>query len=284
MAAPPDGVLSHRDLCDRLVIDMATTEEIGRVSHFVVDVKSHQVEGLVCKAGVIGRERVPVPWVQIEAIGTDSIVVKRSNAAISQRFDEALPMEGQEIWTDVGNRIGRLVDFCFDRQTGAIVQYLFMAPGWQGLTDGVYLFKPESVVSAGRKRMMVHHAALADAPQYSAGLPDRAAEFLQDDADRTRQDVQAVVDKTQDLADQVQTQAQKLGEEAKSRFGKLFGQVKQQTKRVRSEVNDRFADAASTLQERKIPKRGDRIPGTTIDVDSEEVWPEEPSSPPSSDS
>jgi uncharacterized protein YrrD len=177
MAAPPDGVLSHRDLCDRLVIDMATTEEIGRVSHFVVDVKSHQVEGLVCKAGVIGRERVPVPWVQIEAIGTDSIVVKRSNAAISQRFDEALPMEGQEIWTDVGNRIGRLVDFCFDRQTGAIVQYLFMAPGWQGLTDGVYLFKPDSVVSAGRKRMMVHHAALADAPQYSAGLPDRALNF-----------------------------------------------------------------------------------------------------------
>lgn len=281
MSADAKTVLRHRELYDRLVIDVATTEEVGHVAHLVVDVQTHQVEGIVCKSGFMGRERLPVPWVNIEAIGDDSIVVKQGSGPISERFDAAIPLDGQEIWTDVGNRIGRLVDFCFDRQTGAIAQYLFMAPGWQGLTDGVYLFKPESVVSAGRKRMMVHHAALVDAPQYSAGLPDRAAEFWQEDATQTRQDLQAVVDKTQDLAGQVQTQAQKLGEEAKSRFGKLLGQVKQQTKRVRSEVNDRFADAASTLEERRIPKRGDRIPGTTIDVDSEEVWPDEPTPPPS---
>jgi uncharacterized protein YrrD/ElaB/YqjD/DUF883 family membrane-anchored ribosome-binding protein len=279
MSSSADAVLRHRQLYDRLVIDLDTTEELGRMAHLVVDVRTHQVEGLVCKTGLLGHERLPIPWVNIEAIGVDSIVVKRDSAAVSERFDAALPMDGQELWTDVGNRVGRVVDFCFDRQTGAISQYLFTAPGWQGLTDGVYLFQPDVVVSAGRKRVMVRHQALADAPQYSAGLPDRATDFLQDDASQTRQDLQTVVDRTQDIAGQVQTQAQKLGEEAKSRFGKLLGQVKQRSKRVRSEVNDRFADAASTLEERRQGRRGDRISGTTIDVDSEEVWPEDRDTP-----
>ncbi|WP_008317443.1 PRC-barrel domain-containing protein [Leptolyngbya sp. PCC 6406] len=274
-----DISLCHRDLSDRLVIDMATTEAVGRVAHMVVDVKAHQVEGLVCNAGFLSPSQ-PIPWVQIESIGLDSIVVRLGNQAISEKFDAALPLEGQEIWTDVGNRVGRLVDYCFDGQTGAITQYLFTAPGWQGLTDGVYLFTPDAVVSAGRKRMMVRHTALINAPQYRSGLPDRAAEFWQEDASQTRQDVQAVLNSTQDLAGQVQSQAQKLGDEARSRFGQLLGQVKQRTKKVRTQVNDRVADVAANIQDQRDRKAGDKLPGTTIDVDSEAIWPEGDESPP----
>lgn len=278
MADSDKNVLRCRDLNDRLVIDKGTTETLGRVTHLVVDADHHQVEGLVCKAGLLSQEQ-PVPWVQIEAIGADSIVVQLDGQAVSERFDTAFALTSQEVWSDVGNRVGQLVDYCFDPHTGAILTYLFTAPGWQGLTDGVYQFSPEAVVSAGRRRVMVRHTALANASQYEEGLSERAAELLQKDMAQTRADMKAVLGNTQDMAGQVQTQAKKLGEEARSRFGQLFGEVKQRTKHVRAQVNERVADVAANLQQGQEGQEQDKIPGTpgekTIDVDAAEVWPPE---------
>lgn len=270
--------MRQSQLCDRLVIDVETTETLGQVSQLWVDIKNHQIEGLICKSGFLGAEKIPVAWVQLASIGSDSIIVRQGREGISPRFDQALPLGGQELWTDGGDRVGQLMDYCFDPTTGAITQYLFTAPGWQGLTTGVYSFAPEAVVSAGRKRLMVRHAALENAPQYEPGLPDRAAEVLQQDVNQTRQDVQTVVKKTQAAAEQAQTQAQKIAEKARSQWGQVFGQVKRQTKQIRTQINDRAADLAARVQTEQAD--GSRIPGTTIDVDSEEVWPDEQESTP----
>ena len=280
MSESTQPLIRQSQLCDRLVIDVETTETLGQVSQLLVDIKNHQIEGLICRSGFLGAEKIPVPWVQLESIGSDSIIVRRGREGISPRFDQALPLGGQELWTDGGDRVGQLVDYCFEPTTGAITQYLFTAPGWQGLTTGVYSFEPEAVVSAGRKRLMVRHAALENAPQYEAGLPDRAAELLQQDVDQARQDVQAAVQKTQAAAEQAQTQAKKIAEKARSQWGQVFGQVKRQTKQIRTQINDRAADLAAKVESKKTD--GTRIPGRTIDVDSEEVWPEEPDSSPQS--
>ncbi len=269
----PQSSMRQSQLCDRLVIDVETTETLGQVSQLLVDLKNHQIEGLICKSGFLGTEKIPVPWVQLESIGGDSIIVRQGREGISQRFDEALPLGGQELWTDGGDRVGQLVDYCFDATTGAIIQYLFTAPGWQGLTAGVYSFEPEAVVSAGRKRLMVRHAALEHAPQYEPGLPDRAAEVLQQDVNQTRQDVQAAVQKTQAAAEQAQVQAKKIAGKARSQWGQVFGQVKRQTKQIRTQINDRAADLAARVQTESADDT--RIPGATIDVDSVEVWPED---------
>jgi uncharacterized protein YrrD/ElaB/YqjD/DUF883 family membrane-anchored ribosome-binding protein len=277
MSELPQSPMRRSEISDRLVIDVETTETLGQVSQLLVDLKNHQIEGLVCKSGFLGTEKIPVPWVQLESIGGDSIVVRQGREGISPRFDQALPLGGQELWTDGGDRVGQLVDYCFDPTTGAITQYLFTAPGWQGLTAGVYSFGPEAVISAGRKRLMVQQAALKNAPQYEPGLPDRAAEVFQQDVDQTRQDVQAVVHKTQAAAEQAQVQAKKIAGKARSQWGQVLGQVKRQTKQIRTQINDRAADLADRVQSEKAD--GTRIPGTTIDVDSEEVWPEESDSP-----
>lgn len=262
----------------RLVIDLETTEELGNLSQLLVDVKNHQVEGFVCKRGLLGLETVPLMWVQVESVGQDSILVRRSGAVISERLDAAIALDKQAVWSDAGDQVGQLVDYCIDLSTGAIAQYLFTAPGWQGLTDGVYTFAPAAVVSAGKKRMMVRHAALKQAEQFVPGMPDRVKDAWQQDVSRTRQDLRGAVDSTREVAEQVQTQAQKFGEQARGQFGQVFGQVKKRSKHWRSQVNDRFADAASNFDNARKPAPK-RVPGNTIDVDSEEIWPDDDDTP-----
>ena len=261
-------------LHQQLVIDLETTEELGKLSQFLIDVKHHQVEGFVCKKGLLSLETVPIMWVQVDSVGQDCILVRRSGAPISERLDTAIVFDHQSIWSDAGSEVGQLVDYCIDLSTGAVTQYLFTAPGWQGLTDGVYTFAPAAVVSAGKKRMMVQQAALQQAEQFIPGVQDRVQQAWQQDVNRTRQDVQGAIDSTREVAEQVQNQAQKLTEQARDQFGQVFGQVKKRSKGWRSQVNDRFADAASSFD--KVRRPGSpQVPGNTIDVDSEEIWPEE---------
>jgi uncharacterized protein YrrD len=274
MAAPDPTPIRQSKLHNRLVIDLETTEELGKLAHFLVDVNHHQVEGFVCRRGMLGLESLPIMWVQVESIGQDSILVRRSGAVITERFDAALVLERQEVWGDAGNHVGQLVDFCIDLTTGAVTQYLFTAPGWQGITDGLYTFPPAAVVSIGKKRMMVRQAALDQAPQFKPGVPDRLTQSWQQDVTQTRQDFQGAMNSTRDVAEQVQQQTQRLTEQARSQLGQLFGQVKQQSKQIRAQVNDRFADAAANWPQGQ-DKKSDQVPGTTIDVESEEVWPDD---------
>lgn len=274
MADTYSASIRQSELLGRLVIDLETTEALGKLSQFRVDLQTHQIAGFVCRTGLLGREQTPVMWVQVESVGQDSVLVRKSAQAITERFDQSLELGKQAIWTDAGNKVGHLVDYCIDLQTGAVTQYLFTAPGWQGLTEGIYTFLPRAVVSAGQKRLMVQHAALENADQFLPGVTDRLTGVLQQDFKQTRADLEGVTDSAQEVADKVQQQTQQLTEQARSQMGQVFGQLKQRGKQLRSQVNDRVADAAANLQDSQARHREERLPGTTIDVDSEAVWPE----------
>lgn len=278
----PD-VIRQSDLHNRLVIDLETTEELGKLAHFLVDVKNHQVEGFLCRKGLLGLDRTPILWVQVESIGQDSILVRRSGNTITERFDEAFALDKQAIWADSGDSVGQLADYCINSQTGVIVAYLFTAPGWQGLTEGLYSFDPTAVVSIGQKRMMVQQTALQNAAQFAPGVTDRVAGAWQQDVTRTRQDLQGAVDSTRAAAEGVQNRAQEVTSQARSQFNQALEEAKRRSRQLRSQVNDRVADVAANLQDQQ-PQAPDAIPGTTIDVESESVWPDdaEPDSPPSS--
>lgn len=273
MAEMKPAPIRQSELHGRLVIDLETTEELGRLSHFLVDVKTHQVEGFICRQGLLGQTQQSVPWVALSSIGQDSVLVQHPEGMLTERFEQAQTLNRQEIWADSGNHVGQLADYCIDLETGAITQYLFTAPGWQGMAEGLYSFSPAAIVSAGKRRLMVRQSALEEAAQFLPGVTDRLAGALQHDFEQTRDDLQRLTGNTQDMADQVQTQTQKLAEQARSQVGQIFGQVKQRSKKLRSRVNDGFADAAANLQ--AAPgKRLEDTSGTTIDVNSEPVWPE----------
>lgn len=276
MTEAEENPIRQSQLHNRLVIDLETTEELGKLSQFLVDITQHQLEGFICRQGLLGLNQIPIMWVQVESIGNDSILVRRSGNVVSERFDGALVLENQAVWSDSGNKVGNLADYCLDLKTGAVTQYAFAMPGWQGLTEGLYTFQPEDVISIGQKRIMVRQIALDNAPQFIPGVQERVVDFLQNDASQTRADMQGAVDNTREAAEQVQEQTKKLSDQAKTQFGQILGQAKQRSRQLRSQVNEGFADAASNIQKSKSGNLPDQSSETAINIDPREIWQDEP--------
>ncbi|HEY9881527.1 MAG TPA: PRC-barrel domain-containing protein [Leptolyngbyaceae cyanobacterium] len=283
MAETPD-TLRHGELLNRLVIDIDTTEEVGRVSEVLVDSKTHQVEGLVCKTGLLSRERHTFSWVQIESIGKDSVVINpRLTDHAPQRLAEAYPMTGEEIWSDAGDRVGRLVDYRFNARTGLILAYGFITEGLRGLTDDAYTLAPDAIISIGRKRIMVREAAVANPTIFEAGWAKKAvsaAEGLKEEYAQTQAHLHTARQQSQEVSAQLQDQARKLKEQATGQWQQVFGQVKKRTRKLRNQIRETVTDVSANLPAGQRADREDVI----IDVDSIEVWPEEdfPPEPPSS--
>jgi uncharacterized protein YrrD len=209
------AILQHSNLMNRLVLERNTAEDLGRVDQLWLDGKGHQILGLSCKSGFLGRKRRGFTWAQIEAIGDESVLVSLADDGNAKKPDEAEIPLNHEVWSDDGNRAGRVVDYRFNRETGDVVDYLFVSNGWGGVTNGIYRLAPTAVISIGSKRMIVRKAAIAEPEQVEAGLADRVskvAEFLKDDYDRTRQDMQGALEGTQAIASQLQSVGQSVGQ------------------------------------------------------------------------
>ncbi len=193
--------LAQSQLLNRLVLDRQTTEELGHLSQLLIDPHAQQVVGFTCKSGFLGSHQQILAWSEIESIGKDSIVVKQREAA-RERVGSA-PVEapiGHEVWTDQGERIGKIVDMIFEPSGGALQGYIFSTGGWKGFVEGQYQIPPLAVSSLGRKRMIVLDSVTHDPQRYADGLGKtvtQVSDFLKDDVAQTKEDVAAITDGAQ---------------------------------------------------------------------------------------
>ncbi|TVP55571.1 MAG: photosystem reaction center subunit H [Nodularia sp. (in: Bacteria)] len=190
----PSQVLKHSELLKRLVLDRETVEEVGRVSQLLLDNQAQRVLGLTCKSGWLGKQKT-FAWNQIEAIGADSVLVKHQDDHTSEITESVNPVLGSEVWTDTGNKVGKILDLLFNVETGDVVNYMFSPNGWQGLMEGTYLLEPIMISSVGDKRVIVLEKAVKNPQKYTEGLSERigqATEFIQKDYEQTKQDFKSV--------------------------------------------------------------------------------------------
>ena len=221
------------ELLNRLVIDRRTADEVGRVDQLWLVPQSHLVMGFSCKSGFLGKNKRAFSWAQIESIGADSIMVNTSADAIDpEKSDAIISLIGHEVWTESGNKVGKLVDYLLVPQTGTVVYYLFSSSGWRGVMEGIYLLPPEAVSSAGIKRVIVKDDAVLNPRQYAAGLTEKvgqAAEYLQEDYEKTVDHWENLKRRTQAGTEGVKRGAQQLAEELQERAQEVQAQV--QTRR-----------------------------------------------------
>ncbi len=237
-------VIRQSDLLNRLVLDRRTTEEVGRVDQFWLNPQSHQVIGLTCKSGFLGNKKASFNWKQIETIGADSILVNNDQETMEPEKPELFALIGHEVWTDAGNKAGKIVDFLFVPQTGDIVEYLFMSSGWRGVLDGIYLLAPLTITSTGSKRVIVPDEVVQVPLLYTEGLNQRfsqAAEFLKDDVKRTHLDWQAVKRNALSITEQVKEKTQSLTEQVKEKTQNLTSIAKEKLTEVTSKPQDNSA-------------------------------------------
>jgi uncharacterized protein YrrD len=199
--------LRHSELINRLVLERQTAETIGRLDHLEIDPQGHRVEGLVTKSGLLGREKRYFAWTQVDTIGEDGIFVNgmvTSNPPSSQREKTVV---GHELWTNTGNKVGKIVDYLFNPKTSEMTSYLFASNGWRGVVEGIYLLEPVAISSVGEKRVIALETAIQRAKQYSPGVHqkvEQAKDTLAQDYAQTKQDIEGVVNQVQTKAQQLQ--------------------------------------------------------------------------------
>ena len=190
-----EAVIRQGELVGMGLMAYETTEEVGVIAHLLVDMAQAEVVGFACKAGgplagVLGRTQA-VSWAQLVKIGRDRIIIHTavpSSEAVENQLAAAQNVTGLEVWTDGGDHIGRVVDFCLEVETGKVQQYLFAL----NLRDEelseedvetveVFVIAPATIISAGRKRMMIAEEDARRAQPYGQRLavkPDQSERAL----------------------------------------------------------------------------------------------------------
>ncbi|MBE9075985.1 PRC-barrel domain-containing protein [Romeria aff. gracilis LEGE 07310] len=264
-----DTIIRQSQLLGRLVMDYDTTEEVGQVEQLLVEVKSSQVKGLTCKSGFWGRSQQRFSWEQLKNIGHDGILVEGERD--TPDLDAAQPMIGLEVWTDAGDRVGHLIDFCLDIRTGTVTRYLFAAE--RDTIEGVYGLSAAALISAGRKRIMVGAEAIEQAELYADGLDPATA---QSEFDPT--DWRSFAKGAQSLAEQLQAQTEKLSQQ---NLPELADQLREKTQQVKDQMQQRVSEAKDRLQSSSFQRpepfspKASKAKGNakeTIDIEAFEVW------------
>lgn len=279
MVSPADTQLRHSEVLHRLVLDRDTMEEVGRVDQVLVDVQNHQVEGIVCKTGWLGRDQQTFSWIQIQAMGKDSVLVNPVADHAPHRLDHTRSMIGLEVWSEGGERVGRVVDYRFNPRTGMIVAYGFSPEGVKGLTENIYALLPRHIISMGRKRMMIQEAAIAHPDifdiswtQKASQAKDAWADSLKDYA-QSAKPLETARHSTEVISDQLQAKTRELTTQAKGQLGEVLGRMKKRTRQLRSQLRETVSDVTANLPSGDRFAKDDET--VTLDVDSMEVWPDD---------
>ncbi|MFH1834102.1 MAG: PRC-barrel domain-containing protein [bacterium] len=118
------------ELIGRTVMVREGGRQSGRIKDVVVDQAGRQVLGFVISEGMLKSTKVAA-WAALQAIGPDSVVlnaagslVKASQAPeIKAVLDKGASIRGLQLQTTGGKELGKVEDFQFDEQTGAVEGY-----------------------------------------------------------------------------------------------------------------------------------------------------------------
>ncbi|MEO0377114.1 MAG: PRC-barrel domain-containing protein [Cyanobacteria bacterium P01_A01_bin.17] len=256
----PSKLIRHRDLLNLLVIDRATTDELGRVEVVWMHPPAHRVLGFICKTGPLGGPKLAFNLKQIHQLGPKSIVANGN--AVGTNTSEVKLLEsliGLEVWSDKGNKIGKIIDCLFDLKSGVITQYLFRSDGWRGVTGGVYQLPTGSIQRFGKKRVFVSGTVTRKPKIYQEGLEEKlvkagdriqsrftdlthqASNQLYQVTDQATHRVQSLTEqatqRVQGFGQQLTEETQNLTQTAKQHGQSLFSRVQEQARSLGEEFS-----------------------------------------------
>ncbi len=234
--------IKQSDLLNRLVLDRNTMEELGHVDVLWMYPEAHRVLGFVCKLGLLGGKKVAFNLAQVQTLGTDSILVNSSPVETDAgRVQQLESLIHCEVWSDAGNKIGRISDCLFQLKTGEIREYLLVSNGWTGVVGSIYRLPPKKIMSFGRKRVLVAEAAVKTLAVYRGGLHQTVADagnFLKENYTEMAQEVRTMTEQAQTATGQIKQQWLKLAGRAKKQAQVFATQVKEQAQTLNEQLRE----------------------------------------------
>lgn len=252
MATQP-AVVKQSDLLNQLVLDRSTMEELGRVEVLWTYPAAHRVFGFICKSGFLGKQKTAFKLPQIHTLGTSSILVhSQPEATDSEKVQQLESLLNCEVWSDAGNKIGRITDYLFNLQTGEINYYLFASSGWGGITGSIYQLPPNYILSVGSKRVLVPEGAVRSFAVYREGINQKlskAREVLKEDYSQVTQELRSFVKQARTVTEQAKTKAQSVAEQAKEKAQSFAEQLQEETHNFTEQAKTRSQEFAEQVQD-----------------------------------
>jgi uncharacterized protein YrrD len=243
----------HSELINQLVLNRSTMAELGRVEVLWEYPQAHRVFGFIAKSGAFDRQKAAFNLDQLETIGPSGVFVNSDPVETdADRVKQIETLIGSEVWTDMGNRMGRITDHVFDIKTGAIKVYLFVPGGLKRFAGPVYALYPSQVLGWGSHRVVVSAGIVDQLEVYEPGMQDRInrfADVLNDEASQAGQGLQSVLERAKRKAKQARSQAQILADRAIDKAQELGGELlesaeyaRDQARNLRDELMDEDFD------------------------------------------
>ena len=282
-------VVRQSQLLNQLVIDRNTMEELGRVELLWMYPQTHRVLGLICKSGLLGTKKLAFKLTQVEARGVNGILTyAQPEETDAGKVRQLVSLVHHEVWSDAGNKIGRITDYWFNLQTGAITRYLFVS---KPPTGAIYQLPPTKILSCGAKRVLVSEAAVVSLALEREGIEQqvtKAGDFLKKEAtqewrslvQQTEATTQRAKGQLNHLAGQAKERAQSLSNQTREKVQTLTEQLKEKTQtwveqaRAQSQDPAEQVKQAQPLSQPPAPTSNttESTPLTTPEDDDDEPW------------
>lgn len=163
----------------------------------------------------------------------------------SERVQQLESLINCEVWSDAGNKIGKITDCLFNLKTGAITQYFLISSGWIGIASDVYLLPPSKILSFGKKRLLIAETAAQNLTVYREGFKQKLAQagnFVKEDYIQVTQELRSrsvrslasLAKQAEEVTEQAKERAQVLAEQAKEKVQTLNQHLKEGTQTLRN--------------------------------------------------
>lgn len=286
MATQPE-IIRQSEMLNQLVLQRNTMEELGRIEVMWAYLPSHRVLGFVCKSGFMGVNKAAFKLSQIVAFGENGILThSQPEETTAEKVNKLESIINCEVWSDTGNKIGKVVDFLFNVRSGEITEYLFVSNGWSGITGEVYLLPPKYILNPGNKRLLVSESAIQSFKLHREGIKQKlfkVREVVREDYTQATQELRSFTQQAQsatqkatgrfrNLAEQARERAQNLSQQARETVQNLGEQLKEEAQTIAEQAKERSQTLAEQLKERSQTLSRQVEDGIeTLTVQAEEV-------------
>jgi uncharacterized protein YrrD len=245
----PSEVIRQSDLLNELVLNRNTLEEIGRVEVLWMYPQAHRVLGFICKSGLLGNQKYAFQLSQIDALGDSGVITHaQPEKTEAEKVRQLESLIGLEIWSDEGNRLGKIIDCLFHLHTGEITHYLFVSSGWASLVGEVYQLPPSQIQSFGKRRVLVSESAAARFNLYRPGISQKLSQATEAFREEAVQEWSTITKRAETTTEQAKTRAQEFSQQFKQKAQVWNEQVKEKTQTWLEQAKEK----SQTLAERVI--------------------------------
>lgn len=152
-------------------------KEVGKIKDLVVDPSGRQVLGFVVAEGLLSGTKV-ASWAALQAIGPDSVVLNAAGSIVKAAqapdiksvLDKGTSIRGLKLQTTAGKELGKVEDFEFDSQTGAVQGYELSGGLFSDALGGRSFLPTPMTLELGKDVAFVGPEAEATVQQSSGGI------------------------------------------------------------------------------------------------------------------